>query len=504
VVGGLGADLVVPPVTGVELNHAPLADTEVIPVEIDGTPSAPFQALQWNGTDDHTVNELNTPRHGHAMVRSGNWLYVLGGAVVDTAVYEPDPDLPSNPVNVDALATVERARILGLETRPEVTHQSVDTNPVAGAPVKGIWYYQVSALGDWGESLPSEVVMIYNPADSNVPRLAWDAVPGATGGYNVYRSATPNGDGSTYWLDTVVAGTTTYQDNTGVLISAVAPLRPGSIGKWQSVFREMSTGREGLGAVTVSIAGDGGKSSFIYAVGGREDNQLVDGDGLVKDYLADGEFAAILSDGDLSSFSPMDYEMTHGRAFFKLLTSFGQDVVIAPPSDPGGEGPLGQGAPIEDLVLIAVAGDTRWDTKGSPPTADTNNPDLKLTDICLIEKENGYTGEWFEQDQSWAQAYHGMGALLYFDTLWIWEGVQSEILGNDPSGGSSAAKGVSYIGPVIATDVYNIVDTQDTALGASNATNTSYYQVLRLNGYLFSVGGNNESGPGARIDRTRW
>jgi hypothetical protein len=250
----------------------------------------------------------------------------------------------------------------------------------------------------------------------------------------------------------------------------------------------MLTGREGLGAVAVSIAGDGGKSSFVYAVGGRMDNQL-------NPYLDDGEYATVLPDGSLSPFSDLGQLMTHPRAFFQLLTSFGQDVVIAPPSDPGGEGPLGQGAKIEDLVLIAVAGDSAW---------DSNTPDLDKVDICQIIKENGVVGSWYEQALDYAHQYHGMGALLYFDTLWIWEGVQSETFGSNPNGGSAAAHGTSYIGPVDATDVYHVVDTQRTSLGAKTATNSSYYSVLRLNGYLFTIGGNNDSGPGARIDQTGW
>jgi hypothetical protein len=454
-----------------------LDDTEIMPVSIEGTLGTPWRAQQWNGVD-HSDNVLNTPRQGHAMVRADNWLFVLGGAPEGTAwenSNEPPNDTDSDTSNdtTDALATVERARILGLETRPVITGHSLDTD--SGALESGIWYYRVSALGTWGESLASEPITVYNDDadDASTVRVEWDPVPEATA-YNVYRNISSSGNnGATYLLADTVP-TTYFEDTGGVTpypLFDPSPLPPGSIGRWETLPNTMTKGREGLGAVVVTVAKEGGTASkFLYAVGGRPSNAWTG-------YLADGELTEIQADGTLAPFGALGHSLNTARAFFSLITNLGQNYLIGPSSDPG-EGPFATGGEVGDLMLIAVWGDDEYEDKG--------NSGLKDVEVVRIIKENGAIDSWQVQNSKVSQGGHGGDSLLYFNALFDFGGVKTETLTAGPVFTGAASQRAPY--DESATDDQDII-LNFTAAAATLKNSRAYYQAVRLNGYIFIIGG---------------
>ncbi|MFH2006197.1 MAG: MopE-related protein [bacterium] len=166
---------------------------ETCPVDIFGTPGSWSLSQQYFGpTEPRGLNTMASPRTGLALVRVGRTLYAIGGAAQDTNVSTAVP----------ALASVERARILGYETMPFTFHpQALGGN---GLPL-GSWYYRVSAVGPEGESLASHEV-VHTNAWGRL-RVCWGAVTNATS-YNLYRSLAADGRaGTTRLLATDIPAT---------------------------------------------------------------------------------------------------------------------------------------------------------------------------------------------------------------------------------------------------------------------------------------------------------
>ncbi|WP_373046049.1 MopE-related protein [Vulgatibacter sp.] len=161
-------------------NRAPSDTFEVAPVSLFGPPGDFRTGLQWDGAA-HVENRLATPRVGAALARFGPWLYAIGGTTTDPRAG-----------STTALATVERARILGVDTMPAIS------NPVAsggtGLPI-GAWYYQVAAICPEGETLPSREALARRAG--GVITVRWSAVSCLDGSvaqhYNVYRSLASDG-----------------------------------------------------------------------------------------------------------------------------------------------------------------------------------------------------------------------------------------------------------------------------------------------------------------------
>ncbi|MFH1436957.1 MAG: DUF4215 domain-containing protein [Pseudomonadota bacterium] len=196
---------------GLDSSNTALGDTELAEVSIFGKTSPWRQSLQFSSASNpRVVNSLNTPRHGHALVRFGRWLYVLGGAPFDT----------NTAGYVGAMNGVERAFILGYETMPPIHLPIIHGG--SGLPF-GTWYYKVSAVGPWGESLGSREVQAKNV--NGVIEVCWGSVPGAAS-YNVYRSPAADGrPGSTRMLAAQVAGPCYVDDGRGVNQPAPGRLR---------------------------------------------------------------------------------------------------------------------------------------------------------------------------------------------------------------------------------------------------------------------------------------
>jgi hypothetical protein len=167
---------------GTDTSNAALDTVEACPVSLLGTAGSWQLGRQYLGEDEpRGLNRMTTPRTGLALVRVGRWLYAIGGAAQDTNVTAAVP----------ALASVERARLLGYETRPQAFPPRVIGGN--GLPV-GSWFYRVSALGPEGESLASSEVFVNN-AWGRI-RVCWGSVTGATT-YHLYRSLAADGRAGT-------------------------------------------------------------------------------------------------------------------------------------------------------------------------------------------------------------------------------------------------------------------------------------------------------------------
>jgi hypothetical protein len=171
-------------VGGQDATGGVLGSVEVSQLGPFGTPGPFAHALQYGDVNAVRVaNDLVVPRLGAALVRVGRDLFSIGGAVAAT----------DGVTLVAASAVVERARILGFAEMPAIKlpHALGGT----GLP-EGTWYYQVAAVGPWGESLASrEVVMLTTAGRIEV---CWDppATAGATS-YHVYRSLAADGRAGT-------------------------------------------------------------------------------------------------------------------------------------------------------------------------------------------------------------------------------------------------------------------------------------------------------------------
>ena len=174
---------------------------------------------QWKDCDDFRHSEncrrpvtLNHARQGLSMVRWNNFLYALGGSSADTNVYPLPP--------ATELAVVEQARILAFDTMPRIQTPTVISG--TGLPY-GTWYYRVTAVGPWGESLPSREMQVRNV--SGALRVCWLPVTGATG-YHVYRSPAADGRvGTTRLLSADIDAAATCFDDTGRNGLSPAPAR---------------------------------------------------------------------------------------------------------------------------------------------------------------------------------------------------------------------------------------------------------------------------------------
>lgn len=198
---------------GVDSAKNVLSDTEFSEVSIFGNNSLWRQVLQYgSSTSPRVVSSMNVPREGFALVRYGKFLYAIGGAPLYTNV--------STPPVIEALGSIERAFILGYETMPRIRLPVVHGG--SGLPL-GTWYYQVSAIGPWGESLGSKEVQARNA--NGVIDVCWGAVTGATS-YNIYRSPAADGRaGTTRLLAVEVVGGCYTDDGRGVNQPAPGRLR---------------------------------------------------------------------------------------------------------------------------------------------------------------------------------------------------------------------------------------------------------------------------------------
>ncbi len=459
---------------GIDAADTVIGEVEILPVAIDGTPGNAWVAQQWGGSKaaPRTDNDLETARNGHSLVRAGHYLFAIGGTTANTTLA-----LDGTP----ALSTIERAVILGTMEQPVIAGAS--SLGGSGVP-EGTWYYQVTAVNDdpltgWGESLPSSPRMVQG---SGQFLLEWDPVDGATS-YNVYRNVNIGGDqGLTRLLVAGIAGTTYTDDGTDtVTVADALPLARGSLGRWHIEAEELLAGREGLDAIVLAIYRTSLKI-YLYAFGGRPSASATG-------YLATGERTVVNYDGTLAGFVPMTNDMTTARAFYPLITNQGQDAFVGPgnPELP----PILSG----DLYLMALLGDNSYNESGA------GNSGMDTFEVCSIITVNGDNTPWILQNESHNKDVHGGEVQLFFDYMFIFDGVKTEQLGYDPSPHGSAAQRFTYIEGGYLDDPADIFyDSQAT--GANFADSRTYYSSLRLNGFVWLIAGNGGGGPIGTIEWT--
>jgi hypothetical protein len=161
-----------------------LGSVEISQFDLFGTP-APFELAQQYGdpTNPRVENDLGTPREGLTLVRAGKSMFAIGGTTTRSDSTTP----------VAASNVVERAEILGYDQMPGLKQPT--SSGTTGLPV-GSWYYRISAVGPWGESLATREVVAIN--QGNQVLVCWVAptAMGATS-YNLYRSLASDGRANT-------------------------------------------------------------------------------------------------------------------------------------------------------------------------------------------------------------------------------------------------------------------------------------------------------------------
>lgn len=179
--------------------------------DIFGTPGL-FQVTQQyrDASVPREANRLNVPREGLTLQRVGKTLFAIGGTTSRSDVATP----------VAASRTVELARILSYHEMPAIKRPTQSST--TGLPT-GSWYYRVSAVGPWGESLATREVVAIN--QGGTLRVCWTP-PAATGAvsYNVYRSlASDSRVGTSAAIAFEVTDPTNCFDDNGAETLAPAP-----------------------------------------------------------------------------------------------------------------------------------------------------------------------------------------------------------------------------------------------------------------------------------------
>lgn len=160
-----------------------LGSVEASHFDLFGTPGPFAHVVQYGGAANPRVaNDLTTPREGLTLVRVGKSLFAIGGTTARS-----DTNVP-----VAASKVVERAEMLDYSQMPGVKQPTA--SGTTGLPT-GSWYYRVSAVGPWGESLATREVVALNAG--NQIQVCWVAptTPGAVS-YNIYRSPASDGRAS--------------------------------------------------------------------------------------------------------------------------------------------------------------------------------------------------------------------------------------------------------------------------------------------------------------------
>lgn len=166
---------------GQDAQNTVLGSVEVSRFDLFGVPGPFHHVEQFGGAAAPRIaNDLTVPREGATLVRAGASLFAIGGTTArsDTTTV------------VAASRVVERAEILGFGQMPSVSQPAPQAG-TQGLP-QGAWYYRVSAVGPWGESLASREVVALGA--SGQIKVCWQ--PPTTAGavsYNVYRSLASDG-----------------------------------------------------------------------------------------------------------------------------------------------------------------------------------------------------------------------------------------------------------------------------------------------------------------------
>jgi hypothetical protein len=385
-----------------------LASTEVVEVDVFGSPagnakmaeqldaSVSLATIDPKHDTLRSDNLLNTKRSGLTLVRAGLYLYAIGGADADTWD-------AATAGSVNALKSVERARILGYATRPNLSLPTVAA-VTKGLP-KGAWYYRVSAVvPNDGESLPSREVVALNAGGAIT--LKWLPVTGATS-YMIYRSLAADGrPNSTRLIQANVTGTSFTDDGQGALAPApgflAGKLATGgslAVGNWTyRVSATVSGQSETLAGYPVTIttstgdqtielawnpipnatyslyrtdAADSTGKTYLLAAGLTAESYTDDGTAAVDTTKPAPDGTAPLPSGSLSYWSTLTSQLNTARE--------GPDAVVVKAVD-------GDPTTTDEPSYIFVVG-------GRSDNA-TNTDYLKTTERAQVDPATGTLGTW--------------------------------------------------------------------------------------------------------------
>jgi hypothetical protein len=177
------------------------------------------------------------------------------------------------------------------------------------------------------------------------------------------------------------------------------------------------------------------------------------------------------------------------RAFFPLLTTKNRDETFIPDvpllETEATRGTVGS----EPIYLFAVAGDDLWDEAGDP------NVGIETIEAALVTLPNGELGEWYLQTfdlPSGRQTYAHDG--LFIDNfLFCLPGVDLEYIAAEPT---PLTNDTSRFPIDVTTSNYSkVISGTYMSSNAKWATARSYYDIVKVNGKVFAIGGNDGFGP---------
>jgi hypothetical protein len=131
-------------------------------------------------------------------------------------------------------------------------------------------------------------------------------------------------------------------------------------------------------------------------------------------------------------------------------------------------------------------------------TANSGRVDFEVSEIVTADGDNE---AWVTQTATIQAGHptHGHGATLHFDFMFTFPGVATETIGDDPNPGTSSASRLQFLSDADpSTGILHSWQSSSSSMDVQRA----YYQMVRVNGYLWIVGGNDGDGPVASIERT--
>lgn len=329
---------------GQDANNAVLGSVEMSRFDMFGVPG-PFHHLEQFGgaASPRIANDLTVPRAGATLVRAGASLFAIGGTTArsDTTTV------------VAASSAVERADILGFAQMP--TGPSAAALPQTQGLPGGAWYYRVSAVGPWGESLASHEVVALGGAGQI--KLCWTP-PTAAGAasYNIYRSLASDGRAGTAaaiayevatadhcWLDTGTGAAAPAPGNARGTVVAGGALAAGTY-----TYRVSAVVPDGAG--TRETYAGYASATTIAAADVTAGNQTI---AVAWDALPIGGVTYRVYRLDPASGS---YELLTGAG--ALTTTSFSDAGVA--FDPSGATPVSEVRPLPPGSL------SRWDATSTP------------------------------------------------------------------------------------------------------------------------------------------
>ena len=322
-----------------------LGSVEVSRLDVFGVPGPFHHVEQFGGAAAPRVaNDLTVPRAGATLVRAGASLFAIGGTTArsDTTAV------------VAASSAVERAEILGFGQMPAI-RQPVPQPQTQGLPT-GAWYYRVSAVGPWGESLASREVVALGA--SGQVKLCWQP-PTASGAvsYNIYRSLASDGRAGTA---TAIAYEVTAADHcwldTGAGAHAPAPGNArGTLAAGGSVAAGTYAYRV---AAIVPAAGGGTRETYA----GYATSTTV----APADVTAGNRTIQIAWDPlPIAGTTYRVYRLDPISARYQLLT--GADALTSPAFSDTGVAPDSRGvAPVPEIRPLPPGSLSKWDATTPP------------------------------------------------------------------------------------------------------------------------------------------